>query len=155
ATDVDVLKPGAFLDEFRVNTRGFVERSLDDPDVRNLTAQVEVQELEAVFHAGGLQLGKPFPDLGHRQPELRAITSRRLPPAAAACGQLDAHADLRTYADLLRVFKHQPEFGVLLDDRDDVPPHLEGQHGHLDELGVLESVADDGRVVGGHRHHRQ
>ena len=31
-------------------------------------------------------------------------------------------------------------------------PDLVGEHGHLDELGVLEAVADDRRVVVGHRH---
>ena len=36
-----------------------------------------------------------------------------------------------------------------------LPAHLLGEHRHLDELGVLEAVADDGRVVGGHRHHGQ
>ena len=45
----------------------------------------------------------------------------------------------------------QPELGVLLDDRDDVAPDLLGQHRHLDELGVLEAVADDRRVVVGLR----
>ena len=30
-----------------------------------------------------------------------------------------------------------------------------GQHRHLDELGVLEAVADDRRLVRGHRHDRE
>ena len=45
----------------------------------------------------------------------------------------------------------RPELGVFLDDRDDAPAHLLGQHRHLDELGVLEAVADDRRLVGRHR----
>ena len=70
-------------------------------------------------------------------------------------GQLDAHADLRPDAELLRGFEDQSELGVLLDDRDDVAADLLGQHRRLDELGVLEAVADDRRVVVGERHHGQ
>ena len=58
-------------------------------------------------------------------------------------------------ADLLGVLQDQAELGVFLDDRDDVAPDLLGQHRHLDELGVLEAVADDGRVVVGLRHDRE
>ena len=69
--------------------------------------------------------------------------------------QLDAHADVRAHADLLGVLEHQLELGELLDDRDDLPAHLLRQHRHLDELVVLEAVADDRRVVGRHRRHRE
>ena len=83
----------------------------------------------------------------------------RYPPelchrAAAARRQLDAEADLRPHADLLGILEDQAELGVLLDDRDDVAPDLLGQHRHLDELGVLEAVADDRDVVGGQCRHR-
>ena len=44
---------------------------------------------------------RPVQDLADRQAELRAIAARALPPAAAACRQLHAHADLRPHADLL------------------------------------------------------
>ena len=53
------------------------------------------------------------------------------------------------------VLEDQPELGVLLDDRDDVAPDLLGEHRHLDELGVLEAVADDRRVVVRLGRHRQ
>ena len=51
--------------------------------------------------------------------------------------------------------ENQPQFGVFLDDRDDVAADLLRQHRRLDELGVLEAVADDRRVVVGERHDRQ
>ena len=47
------------------------------------------------------------------------------------------------------IFEDQPQLGVLLDDRNDVAADLLGQHRRLDELGVLEAVADDRRVVVG------
>ena len=67
--------------------------------------------------------------------------------------QLDAHADVRTDADLFGVLQHQRELAVLLDHRDDLAAHLLGQHRHLDEFEILEAVADDRRVVVGHRRH--
>jgi hypothetical protein len=155
AAHVDELEAGAFLHQFRVDARRLVERALDDADVRDLAAEVEVQELEAVLHAVGLEFLQTLADLGDREAELRAVPARRLPAAAATRGQLHAHADLRPHADLLRVLENQAELRVLLDDRDDLAAHLERQHRHLDELGVLEAVADDRRVVGRHRHHGQ
>ena len=62
---------------------------------------------------------------------------------------------LRPHADLAGVLEDQAQLGVFLDDRDDAPAHLVGQHRHLDELGVLEPVADDRRVVVRHRDHGQ
>ena len=155
AADVDVLEAGAFLDELRVDPRRFVQGALDDADVRDLAAEVEVQELEAVLHAVGLQLLEPLPDLRDGQAELRPVAARGLPAAAAAGRELDAHADVRPDADLAGVLEDQPELGVLLDDRDDPPAHLVGEHRHLDELGVLEAVADDRRLVGRHGDHGQ
>ena len=105
--------------------------------------------LKQSCHAERLELLEPAQDLGDGQAELRAIAARSLPAAAAARGELDAHADLRPDADLLRVLQDQPELGVLLDDRDDGAADLLRQHRHLDELGVLEAVADDRGVVVG------
>ena len=93
--------------------------------------------------------------LGDGQAELRAVAAGSLPAAAAAGRELHAHADLRPDADLLGVLQDQPELGVFLDHRDDVPPDLLGEHRHLDELGVLEAVTDDRRVVVGLRGHGQ
>ena len=91
-------------------------------------------------------------DLGDRQAELRSEAAGRLPAAAAARGELHAHADLRPDAGFLGVFDDQLQLGEFLDDRDDVAADLLGEHRRLDELGVLEAVADDRRVVVGDGH---
>ena len=49
----------------------------------------------------------PFSTSDHREAELRAVAARRLPLAAAARGQLDAHPDGRADADLLRVLENR------------------------------------------------
>ena len=124
AADVDVLQAGAELGQLGVDARRFVERALDDADVGDLAAKVEVEELEAVLHAARLEFFEAAHDLGDRQAEFRPEAAGGLPAAAAASGQLDAHADLRPHAHLFRRFDDQSELGVLLDDRDDVAADL-------------------------------
>ena len=51
AADVEELEPGARLDELGVDSGRLVQRALDDADVRDLAAQVKVQQLEAILHA--------------------------------------------------------------------------------------------------------
>ena len=114
-----------------------------------------MQELEAVLHPARLQLFQAAQHLGHGQAELGAVAAGALPAPAAPRRELHPHPDLRPHADLLGVLEDQPELGVFLDDRDDVAAHLVGQHRRLDELGVLEPVADDRRVVRGQRRHCQ
>ena len=77
---------------------------------------------------------------------------QRPPPRAASLTRIPICGP---HADLLGVLQDQPELGVLLDDRDDRAPDFLGEHGHLDELGVLEAVADDRRVVIGLGRHGQ
>ena len=127
AADVEVLQAGPRLHQLRIDAGRFVERALDDPDVRNLAAEVEVEQLEAILHAEQLQLVETAQDLGDGQAELRAIAAGALPAAAAARRELDAHADLRPHADLFGVLQDQPELGVFLDDRDDVSARSSGR----------------------------
>ena len=113
-----------------------------------------MEQLQAVFHPSRLQLVEPLENFGDREPELRAVAARGLPPAAAPGRELHPHADVRPHADALGVLEDQVELGVFLDHRDDLAPEFLRQHRQLDELGVLEPVADDGRVVVGDRRHR-
>ena len=66
---------------------------LDVADVGDLAAQVEVDQLQAVVHAAGLQVLERLQHLGERQAELGAVAGADSPPARARGGQLDAHAD--------------------------------------------------------------
>ena len=102
AADVQILEPGARLHELGVDPGRLVQRPLDDPDVGDLAAEVEVQQLEAVLHAERAQLVETAQHFGHRQAELRAVAAGALPAPAAARRQLDAHPDLGPDADLLR-----------------------------------------------------
>ena len=114
-----------------------------------------MEQLEAVLHAPAFSSSSPRMISVTVRPNFDRKPARRLPAAAAARGQLDAHANLRANADLFGRLQDQAELGVLLDDRDDVAPDLQREHRRLDELGVLEAVADDRRLVVGQRHDRQ
>ncbi len=75
AADVHVFQARARLDELHVNARRLVERPLDDTDVGNLAAEMEVEQLQAVFHSPRLQLVEPLQNFGDREPELRAVSA--------------------------------------------------------------------------------
>ena len=45
------FRPAPSLAQLGVDARGLVQRALDDADVGDLAAEVEVQQLEAVLHA--------------------------------------------------------------------------------------------------------
>ena len=155
AAHVEILEPRPPFHEFRVDPRSLVEGHLDVADVRDLAALVEMQQLQAVFHPLGGEQFEPFHQFARRQAELAAKAARRLPAAAAARGEFHPHADPRTHAELFRVFEHHVQLGKPLHDRDDMPADLLCEHRRLDELGILEAVADDGRVVVGQRDHGQ
>ena len=153
--DVQIAQTGAGPPQLHVHAGGLDDRALDVPDVGDLAAEVEVQQLEAVGHVTGFQLIQGAQRLGSRQPELGAVAARGAPAPRSAAGQLEAHPDHGTHPDAARVIDDQAQLGEFFDDRDDLPANLVGQHHHLDVLVVLEAVADDGRLVVGDGQHGQ
>ena len=149
------FRPGAGALQLHVNARAFHHRGLDLPDVGDLAAEVEVQQLQAILHADGLHLIQRLQGFAHRQAELGAISAGRFPASRPFARQLQPQADGGPHADALRMLQDQIELGVFFDHRDDLAADFLGQHHHLDVFVVLEAVADDGRFVIGHRQHRQ
>ena len=156
AAHVEVLERRAQLAHLDVEAPRLAQRVLDRADRRDLAAEVEVQELEAVQQVVGAQEVDRLDHLARRQAELRAVAARRLPAPRPLGGQLDADADARAHADLLGGLGDQRELGELLDDDEDRAPQLRRHQRGLDVLLVLVAVADDQRVlVVEHRHDRQ
>jgi hypothetical protein len=149
AADVEEFEAGAGAFEFGVDAGGFDDRGFDVADVGDLAAEVEVEECEAVLHAGGAELFEGAEGFGDGEAELGAVAAGGFPAAGAAAGEFDAHADARADAHARGVFQDEVEFGVLFDDGRDVAADLGGEHHHLDVFVVLEAVADDGGVVVG------
>jgi hypothetical protein len=88
-------------------------------DIRDLTAKMEMQQLEAVGHVVPLQFIKGLQDFRHRQAEFRAIATRALPaarPPAANLMRMPTCAN----PDFGRVVEDQFQLGVFLDNRNDL-----------------------------------
>jgi hypothetical protein len=71
AAHVQILQAGAGARQVDVHADGFVHRGLDLPDIGDLAAQVEVQQVQAIGHAGVAQ----FLQGAHRLRDRRVQTS--------------------------------------------------------------------------------
>ena len=148
AADVEPGQPGrAHRPQLDVHPRQLADRVAQVVDLVDLAAQVKVQHRQGVAHAvlGQVLVGPD--DLRDEQAELAPHAPRLLPAAGALAAELDPHADVRHRAVELGVLDDQLDLGQLLDDRHDVAPDLLGEDHGLDELLVLEAVADDRRLV--------
>src|SRR5262249_13957221 len=147
AADVEVLERRALLHELDVEPRRLAQRVLDRADRRDLRAEVEVEELEAIEQLPLAQGADRLDDFARREAELRAVAARLLPAAGAARRELHADAELRAHAGLLGAALDQLELARLLDDEDDRAAELRRQQRRLDVLLVLVAVADDDRIL--------
>ena len=143
AAHVEVLERRAQLDDLDEEAPRLAQRVLDRADRRDLAAEVEVQQLEAAQQVVRAQEVDRLDHLARRQAELRAVAARGLPAPRALGRQLDAHADARPHADLLRDLGDERQLGELLDDDDHRAPQLRRHERGLDVLLVLVAVADD------------
>ena len=101
AADVHVVEVRAEFDEPDVDPGRLPDRVLDRADRRDLRADVEVQQLEALEHPGLAQLLDPGDHLVGGEAELAAVTARLHPAPGALGGQLGADADVRPDAEFL------------------------------------------------------
>ena len=79
-----------------VELRGFNESRLDMANLRYLTTNVEVNQLQAILHLLLFQEIEGFEQLAGCQTELAGIASTLLPLATARGSQLDADTDIGT-----------------------------------------------------------
>ena len=93
AADVDVPHLTTELRQLDVDVRCFLHRIFDGNDARDLAADVEMQELQAVEHLELAQAIHDLDDFGGGEPEFGAIASGIRPASHAFGGQLGAHAE--------------------------------------------------------------
>src|SRR5262245_38283698 len=146
AADVDVLDARSGPVQLGVDACDLGQGTLDAADVGDLAAEVEVDQLQAVAQVSLLEVFQRLQCLGQGQAELGPIAGTGAPAPRASRRQLDADADDRADLPHLGIANNQLQLRELLDDGDDLLADLAGQNRHLDELIVLETVADDGRV---------
>ena len=119
----------------------------------DLTADVEVYELEAVAHLLLLKEIEGLEQFAAGEAELTAVASAFFPLATARGGQLDADADVGLHVQLACQLGDEFQLVELLHHEEDALAHLLCQQGQLYEALVLIAVADDegiGIHVGGY-----
>ena len=126
----------------------------DVAHIGNLRTHVEVQQLQAVAHAGVAQALPQVQQLARVEPELGLVAAAVLPLAGAEAGQAHAHAQARLHAEGLRLLQHQLQLGGLLDDDEGLQAQLAADQRQADVFAVLVAVADDQPAGPAQRQHR-
>ena len=86
AAAVNELHAVAHLMQLNIELRGFAQRRLNAAYLRNLAADMEVDELQTFAHALLVEHFECFEQFGTRQSELRGVAAALFPLAAAAGG---------------------------------------------------------------------
>src|SRR5207248_776934 len=143
AAHIEELHAGTDPRQFDINTSGLGQRILDVADVGDLAAEVKMDKLQAIGKIALFQVVYGFEDLRQCQAEFRPETGTGAPATRAACHQLDAYAHHGSDLQLGGVANDRFKLGELFDDGNDLLADLAGKHSHLDELVILEAIADD------------
>ena len=122
-------------------------------DVGDLRAHVEMQQLQAMAHAGIAQVLPQVQQLARIQPELGLVAAAVLPLAGAQRGQAHAYAQAGHHVQRLGFLQHQLQLGGLLDDDEGLQAQLAADQRQADELAVLVAVADDDAARLGQSNH--
>ena len=155
AADVDVRDVEPHLAQLDVEARDLLQPDLDEADVGDLRAEMEVNQLDPIELVRGAQLVDGGHEVGGIETELGLLAAALLPPAEAARRELDADARGRRDAQLLRDLEQHVDLAQLLDDDEDLMAELLAHEREAHELFVLVAVADDQMVgVLGEPQHR-
>ena len=146
AAEVEVAHRGAFLHEADVDAAGLLHAGTDVADVRDLGADVVMEQAEAVEHVLVLQVVDELHELGGVQAEDAAVAAGFGPLAAGARGELHADADHGLDFEHAAAFDDHVEFAGHLDDEDAAVSEHGGEEREVDELLVLVAVADHARL---------
>ena len=124
ATAVDKVDVVSHLMQLNVELRGLAQGGLYTANLRNLRADVEVDEAQTVAHALLVEHFQGFEQLGTGQSELRGIAAALFPLTATARCQLDTNADVRAYTQLLCFASDELKLVHLLHDDENLLAHL-------------------------------
>src|SRR5579872_209637 len=119
AADIEVLQRMAELEQLRVVHRRLTNGALDRLNVRDLRADVEVEQLERGLHLRLAQDLDGFENLGGGETELRVLAAGRRPFARAFRQEADADADPRLDVHLRGDLCDRAQLRQLLGDDDD------------------------------------
>ena len=129
--------------ELEIEARDFLQPRLDEANVGDLTAEVEMNQLQDADLSERLQFIDELDELGRAESELALLAATLCPPAGPFAGELDAHAAGRRHAEFFGDFEQHVELADLLEHDEHLVSELLPHEGQPHELMVLVAVADD------------
>ena len=147
ASAIDEVDVVAHVVEVDVVLCGFAQGGLNAAYFRDLAADMEVDEVQAVAHAQLVELLQGLEEFRRGESELAGVSSALFPFARSRRGELDADAEVGLHGEASRGLGDEIDLVEFLHDDEDTLAHLLGQQGQFDVAGVLVAVADDKRVA--------
>ena len=132
AARIDEVDRKSHLVQLYVELRRLAYGCLDVAYVGDLTADVEVYELQTVGQTYLFELVEGLEQFARREAELAGVAAAVLPLAAARGAELDAYADLGSYVQALRYLGYEVQLVHLLDDEIYALAHLLCEQCQLD-----------------------
>ena len=142
AAYVDEVYVEAESRQLDVELRGFAKSVLYNPDLVDLTAYVEMDKFQAVFHFAAFEDVDGFEQFRTVKTEFRRVAAAFAPFARACARKFDAYAYVGPYLQLARYIGYKAQFVELFHHQIDAASHLLGQKSKFDIGGILVTVAD-------------
>ena len=143
ATDIDIGDIDTHPAQLGIEARDFLEAGLDVADVRNLAAEMEVNELENIEPAHRLQPVDQLDELRHVETELALLSTALRPSTKSGGRKLDADTRGGNHAEFVRDLQQDIQLRELLQHDEDAMAKLLADERQTHELVVLVPVADN------------
>ena len=146
-TAIDEFHVVTHLAELHIELGCFAECILNATNLRDLTADMEVNQLQAVLHAVLVDVVEGSKELTASETELAGIATTFFPFATTRSSQFDANTDIRTHVEVLGNLCDGFQLVQFLHHDKHALTHLLGKHSQFNVALVFIAVADDERVA--------
>ena len=127
ASNIDKLHIKAHRMKLYIKLRRLTQCRLNTTDFSNLASDMEMDQLQALFHLLLFQKIQCFKQFTGSQPELTGVAARIFPLTTSGRSQLDTNTDIGHYIQLLRHLSDKFQFIHLLYDEKNTFSHLLSQ----------------------------
>ena len=144
--DIDKLHLESQLMKLHIKLRSLTQSRLDTTYLGNLTADMEMNQLQAILQIFLLDKIKRFEQFAGSQSKLTGVATAFLPFAASRRSQFDADTDVGTYVQLFGHTGNEAQFVQLFHDQEHPFTHLLSQQCQFDVTLIFIPVADNQRI---------